>query len=58
MWLSRYMALVPVDIIVFGTPAGTAVESGIDGAAWLRDGDITEVEVEGIGAPVRNPIRR
>jgi 2-keto-4-pentenoate hydratase/2-oxohepta-3-ene-1,7-dioic acid hydratase in catechol pathway len=51
-WLSRTMTLVPGDIVATGTPAGVGGFKGL----FLRDGDVVEVEVEGVGA-VSNPIR-
>lgn len=36
------------DVIASGTPAGTAFESGLDGA-YLRDGDLVEIDVRRIG---------
>jgi len=53
--LSRYVRLNPGDVIVSGTPKGTALESGADGSAWLRAGDAVETEVGGIGV-LRNTI--
>ena len=48
-YLSRYVKLVPGDIICSGTGAGTAVEGGVDGDRWLQPGDRMEAEVEGVG---------
>ena len=52
--LSHFLTLRPGDVIASGTPAGTALESGIDGP-FLRDGDVTEVTVPGVGV-LRNTI--
>ena len=41
-------------MLTSGTPAGTAMEQGIDGP-FLTTGDIVECEVEGIGV-LRNSI--
>lgn len=46
-YISRIMTLEPGDIIATGTP---------EGVGPLEDGDVVEVEVEGIGT-VRNPVR-
>ena len=54
-WLSAHLALEPGDVLLSGTSGGTAVESGIDGP-FLRDGDIVEVEVEGIGGVLKNEV--
>jgi 2-keto-4-pentenoate hydratase/2-oxohepta-3-ene-1,7-dioic acid hydratase in catechol pathway len=51
-WLSRTVTLVPGDIIATGTPAGVGASKN----RFLRDGDIVEVEVGGLGAVV-NPVR-
>ncbi|MGE5485792.1 MAG: fumarylacetoacetate hydrolase family protein [Ignavibacteriales bacterium] len=47
-FLSRYMTLMPGDIIATGTPGGVGP---------LNDGDIVEVTIEGIGT-LRNPVKR
>ena len=47
------MTLEPGDIIATGTPAGVGFKR--TPPPYLRDGDITEVEIEGIGQ-IRNPI--
>lgn len=44
--VSRVMTLEPGDLIATGTPEGVSV---------LRDGDVVEVEIEGIGT-LRNPV--
>ncbi|MFF3172214.1 fumarylacetoacetate hydrolase family protein [Streptomyces sp. NPDC057900] len=46
-YLSRYMTLYPGDVIATGTPHGVGM--GRTPQLWLRDGDVVEVEVEGIG---------
>jgi 2-keto-4-pentenoate hydratase/2-oxohepta-3-ene-1,7-dioic acid hydratase in catechol pathway len=47
VWFAaRFMTLLPGDIISTGTPAGTGP---------LEDGDVVEVEVEGVGL-LRNPV--
>jgi 2-keto-4-pentenoate hydratase/2-oxohepta-3-ene-1,7-dioic acid hydratase in catechol pathway len=53
-YLSRYLPLAPGDLLTSGTPAGTAIEQGIDGP-FLRPGDVMEVEVEGAGT-LRNRV--
>lgn len=45
-FVSRVMTLLPGDIISTGTPAGVGP---------LRPGDVTEVEVEGVGT-LTNPV--
>ncbi|MGH7528392.1 MAG: fumarylacetoacetate hydrolase family protein, partial [Gemmatimonadales bacterium] len=51
-FLSGIMTLEPGDLIATGTPAGTAP---------LGDGDVVEVEIQGVGVlsnPVRNSEKR
>lgn len=45
-YISRNMTLEPGDIVVTGTPSGVGP---------LHDGDVVEVEIEGIGV-LRNPV--
>jgi len=52
--LSEVITLEPGDVIVTGTPAGIgAVRKP---PLWMKDGDIVEVEVEGVGV-LRNPVK-
>jgi 2-keto-4-pentenoate hydratase/2-oxohepta-3-ene-1,7-dioic acid hydratase in catechol pathway len=51
-WLSRTITLRPGDIIATGTPAGVGAAQG----RFLRDGDVVEVEVDGLGT-LSNPVR-
>jgi 2-keto-4-pentenoate hydratase/2-oxohepta-3-ene-1,7-dioic acid hydratase in catechol pathway len=51
-WLSRTITLVPGDIIATGTPAGVGAPQG----RFLRDGNIVEVEIDGVGT-LSNPVR-
>ena len=46
-FVSGIMTLEPGDLIATGTPAGTAA---------LRDGDVVEVEIPGVGI-LSNPVR-
>jgi 2-keto-4-pentenoate hydratase/2-oxohepta-3-ene-1,7-dioic acid hydratase in catechol pathway len=46
-YISRFMTLMPGDVILTGTPAG---------ADMVRDGDIVDCYIEGIGH-LRNPVR-
>jgi 2-keto-4-pentenoate hydratase/2-oxohepta-3-ene-1,7-dioic acid hydratase in catechol pathway len=45
-YISNIMTLYPGDLIATGTPAGVSP---------IKDGDVVEVEIEGIGA-LRNPV--
>jgi 2-keto-4-pentenoate hydratase/2-oxohepta-3-ene-1,7-dioic acid hydratase in catechol pathway len=47
-YISTVMTLEPGDVVFTGTPAGVGP---------LQDGDVVEVEVEGVGV-LRNPVRR
>jgi len=53
--ISQVMTLEPGDIISTGTPAGVMLNK--PGAVFLGDGDLVEVEIEGLGA-VSNVIRK
>lgn len=44
--LSQYMALEPGDLICTGTPQGVAFSGRFP---YLRDGDVVEIEIEGLG---------
>ena len=46
-YISNIMTLYPGDLIATGTPAGVSA---------MKDGDVVEVEIEGIGV-LRNPVR-
>jgi 2-keto-4-pentenoate hydratase/2-oxohepta-3-ene-1,7-dioic acid hydratase in catechol pathway len=46
-YISRYMVLEPGDVISTGTPAGCAM--GFPDEPFLRDGDVMEFEVTGLG---------
>ena len=52
-YISRGITLGPGDVIAMGTPAGVA--HAHTPPKWLCDGDIVEVEIEGIGT-LRNPV--
>jgi 2-keto-4-pentenoate hydratase/2-oxohepta-3-ene-1,7-dioic acid hydratase in catechol pathway len=46
-YMSRFMALVPGDLIATGTPAGVGL--GMTPPRFLRAGDVMELSVEGLG---------
>lgn len=48
--VSRYMTLLPGDIIATGTPSGVGV--GFDPPRFLRAGDVIEITINGIGTLV------
>lgn len=45
--LSRYMTLLPGDVISTGTPAGVGL--GMKPPEYLKDGDVVELGIEGLG---------
>ena len=46
-YLSQFMVLRPGDLVNTGTPAGVAL--GLPGTPYLRDGDVVELEIDGLG---------
>jgi acylpyruvate hydrolase len=50
-FISRIMTLEPGDIIATGTPEGTGHAIG----QFLKNGDVVEVEIDGIGI-LKNPV--
>jgi 2-keto-4-pentenoate hydratase/2-oxohepta-3-ene-1,7-dioic acid hydratase in catechol pathway len=46
-YVSQFMVLRPGDVINTGTPAGVAM--GSPGRAYLRAGDVVELEIDGLG---------
>ncbi len=52
--LSKGTTLLPGTVILTGTPSGVGMAR--DPQVWLGDGDVVEVEIEGIGV-LRNPVR-
>ncbi|MEW6401930.1 MAG: fumarylacetoacetate hydrolase family protein [Chloroflexota bacterium] len=54
-YISQLMTLEPGDIIATGTPEGVGFKR--NPPVFLRDGDVVEVEIEGIGV-LRNPVVR
>ena len=53
--ISLSMALLPGDVIATGTPEGVGI--GFKPPRFLRDGDVVECAIEGIGR-IRNTLRR
>lgn len=47
-YLSQFMTLYPGDVINTGTPAGVAMGMA-EPKPYLRDGDVVELEIEGLG---------
>ena len=52
-WLSRYITFHPGDLVWTGTPGG--VGEARDPQRFLRDGDVVETTIEGVGT-MRNPV--
>jgi 2-keto-4-pentenoate hydratase/2-oxohepta-3-ene-1,7-dioic acid hydratase in catechol pathway len=46
--LSRGMTLLPGTVILTGTPSGVGMAR--NPPVWLKDGDVVEISIEGIGA--------
>jgi 2-keto-4-pentenoate hydratase/2-oxohepta-3-ene-1,7-dioic acid hydratase in catechol pathway len=51
---SQFMTLEPGDVIVTGTPSGVGLARKPQ--LWMKDGDVCEVEIDGLGI-LSNPIR-
>jgi 2,4-diketo-3-deoxy-L-fuconate hydrolase len=47
-YISRYMTLMPGDVISTGTPAGVGL--GLKPPTYLRPGDVIELGIEGLGS--------
>jgi 2-keto-4-pentenoate hydratase/2-oxohepta-3-ene-1,7-dioic acid hydratase in catechol pathway len=47
-FLSRFMTLLPGDVISTGTPAGVGL--GLDPPRYLRAGDVVELGIDGLGS--------
>jgi 2-keto-4-pentenoate hydratase/2-oxohepta-3-ene-1,7-dioic acid hydratase in catechol pathway len=47
-YLSQFMVLEPGDLLNTGTPAGVAL--GLPDTPYLRDGDVVELEIDGLGS--------
>jgi 2-keto-4-pentenoate hydratase/2-oxohepta-3-ene-1,7-dioic acid hydratase in catechol pathway len=54
-YVSTFATLLPGDLIATGTPAG--VGARFDPPRWLRDSDLVEVMVEGVGTLVNGVVR-
>jgi 2-keto-4-pentenoate hydratase/2-oxohepta-3-ene-1,7-dioic acid hydratase in catechol pathway len=54
-YISTFCTLLPGDLIATGTPTGAGAR--FDPPKWLREGDVVEVNVEGVGT-LRNPVIR
>jgi 2-keto-4-pentenoate hydratase/2-oxohepta-3-ene-1,7-dioic acid hydratase in catechol pathway len=46
-YISQFMTLLPGDVISTGTPAGVGL--GLNPQVYLKDGDVMELGIEGLG---------
>jgi acylpyruvate hydrolase len=53
VYATQGITLEPGDLLLTGTPSGVA--HARKPPAWMRDGDVCEIEIEGVGV-LRNPI--
>ncbi len=51
-YLSKFMTLIPGDVISTGTPAGVAL--GMNPPVYLKAGDIVELGIDGLGTSKQN----
>lgn len=54
-YISTFSTLLPGDLIATGTPTGSG--GRFDPPKWLKEGDVVEVEVEGVGT-LRNTVAK
>ena len=47
-YLSRFMTLMPGDVITTGTPPGVGL--GMNPNVWLQPGDVMELGISGLGS--------
>jgi 2-keto-4-pentenoate hydratase/2-oxohepta-3-ene-1,7-dioic acid hydratase in catechol pathway len=51
-YVSQFMSLLPGDMISTGTPAGVGL--GMKPNVYLKDGDIVELGIDGLGKAKQN----
>ena len=51
-YISQFMTLLPGDVISTGTPAGVGL--GMDPPVFLKDGDVVELGIDGLGSSIQN----
>ena len=54
VYITKALTLEPGDLVVMGTPSG--VGHARKPPLWMKDGDLVEIEIEGIGI-LANPIK-
>ena len=52
-WISSHARMLPGDILCTGSPSGNGVVRGI----FLKEGDVMEAEIEGLGRQVTRCVR-
>ena len=53
-YLSQFMVLEPGDLINTGTPPGVGL--GFKPPVYLKDGDVMQLEIEGLGKQTQNVV--
>jgi len=53
-YTSRFMTLLPGDVISTGTPAGVGM--GMKPQVYLREGDVVELGIDGLGTARQNVV--
>ena len=53
-YVSRFMPLLPGDIISTGTPAGVGL--GMNPPVYLKPGDVVELRIDGLGSSWQNVV--
>ena len=54
-YLSEFMTLLPGDVISTGTPAGVGL--GFDPPIYLKEGDVMELGIDGLGAQKQRAVK-
>lgn len=54
-YLSEFMTLLPGDVISTGTPAGVGL--GFDPPVYLKDGDVVELGIDGLGTQKQTAVK-
>jgi 2-keto-4-pentenoate hydratase/2-oxohepta-3-ene-1,7-dioic acid hydratase in catechol pathway len=53
-YVSRFMTLLPGDVISTGTPAGVGL--GMNPQVYLKQGDVVELGIDGLGEAKQNVV--
>ena len=54
-YLSNFMTLLPGDVISTGTPAGVGL--GFDPPVYLKEGDVVELGIDGLGVQKQTAVK-